>query len=112
MLCAQEATYSDVKVDVKCDDGREIPRPAKNVSSQPTRPLLTDEDADIVLRYPLAPLRRIACISAKLCHTLRMLCYGLSCIVGDTTRLDVHIIDIWLIPLRLQVHLQPARKGC
>lgn len=49
----QEAKYSAVQVDVKCADGKELPRPAKNTTSPQVRPLITDGEADEVLRYAI-----------------------------------------------------------
>ena len=46
----QEAKYSAVKVEVKCANGKEIKKSASNTTSKITQPLLTDEDADIVIR--------------------------------------------------------------
>eukprot|EP00892_Ulva_mutabilis_P003386 jgi/Ulvmu1/1419/UM011_0148.1 len=44
------ATYTPVKVDVKCADGKELKRPKTNTTVRINQPVLTDEDADIVLR--------------------------------------------------------------
>lgn len=52
MICnnsIQEAKYSGVEVDVKCTDGKEIKKPAGSTNKM-TQPLLTDEDADVVIR--------------------------------------------------------------
>lgn len=53
--------YSAVEVEVKCANGEKIHRPARNDTSQSNRPLLTDGDADVIIRYALPYVRQRFC---------------------------------------------------